>query len=211
MGCPVCGSSIVKSNEALDECGFCHSKLLAKNGTPIRLVCDSDIEKFDKAKREIAQRIKNDAKNFIIKDGILEKYQGNESVVIIPDRVRAIKDKAFYCNHSIEKIYIPNSVKEIEDAMDKYKGAFSECYFLSHIFFQDQSSLEKIGIGAFSYASESVESVIVENFPFETIKRIGLSAINKKMYQAILNAAGLAKLQKLGLTVLSEGREWTRH
>lgn len=210
MGCPVCGSSIVNSNKALDECGFCQSRLLTKNGIPIRLVCDSDVEKFDTARREIAQRLKNDAKNFVIKDGILEKYQGSESVVIIPDCVKVIKDKAFYCNHSIEKIYIPNSVKEIEDARDKYKGAFSECYFLSHIFFQDQSSLEKIGIGTFNYASESVDSVVVENFPFETIKRIGLSAINNKMYQAMLNIAELVKLQKLGLTVLSEGREWTR-
>ena len=62
----------------------------------------------------------NENNDFYIKDGMLKKYLGSESFVIIPEGVRKIGDYVFACC-SLVSVTIPSSVAEIGD------HAFSGC------------------------------------------------------------------------------------
>ena len=53
--------------------------------------------------------------DFEIKDGVLVKYIGKSSVVVIPDRVTAIGYDAFENCHSLTTIVIPDNVESIAD------------------------------------------------------------------------------------------------
>ena len=67
--------------------------------------------------------------DFVIKDGVLEKYQGNEPVVIIPDTVKEIGDGAFEKDKTVLKVIMPDSVEKMENAV------FNECENLMEIRF----------------------------------------------------------------------------
>ncbi len=58
---------------------------------------------------------------FIIENGELKKYIGEDKIVLIPNNVYEIGNHAFFHNNNIEKIIIPSSVKSVKEA------AFSEC------------------------------------------------------------------------------------
>ncbi|MBR3920683.1 MAG: leucine-rich repeat protein, partial [Oscillospiraceae bacterium] len=51
--------------------------------------------------------------DFIIKNGVLEKYTGNETKVVIPDSVKEIGEVAFLCQTTLKEIIIPSSVTKI--------------------------------------------------------------------------------------------------
>ena len=48
--------------------------------------------------------------DFIIKNGVLEKYTGNETKVVIPDSVTEIGKMAFLAQTTLKEIIIPSSV-----------------------------------------------------------------------------------------------------
>ena len=58
---------------------------------------------------------------FKIEDGVMLKYEGTDSVVVIPEGVEKIGEKAFYGNKTITEVTMPDSVRSIE------KDAFEEC------------------------------------------------------------------------------------
>lgn len=64
---------------------------------------------------------------FDIREGILYKYKGNEEVVVIPDSVYKIYEKAFRGCSAIVSIEIPNTVTWID------WGAFSFCENLERL------------------------------------------------------------------------------
>jgi len=67
--------------------------------------------------------------DFVIEDGVLKKYQGNEPVVIIPDTVKEIGYGAFKKNKTVLKVFMPDSVEKMENAV------FNECENLMEIRF----------------------------------------------------------------------------
>ena len=67
--------------------------------------------------------------DFVIEDGVLEKYQGNEPVVIIPDTVKEIGYGAFAENKTVLKVIMPDSVEKMD------KAVFNECENLMEIRF----------------------------------------------------------------------------
>ena len=103
--------------------------------------------------------------NFVIEDGVLVKYNGNEEKVIIPDGVISIGEKVFNENRTIVEVAIPSSVEEI-----LYR-AFYMCENLNKVTFS--FGLKKICSGAFGYCSklekiEFPESLIeIERSAFE--------------------------------------------
>ena len=79
---------------------------------------------------------------FEIKDGVLIKYSGDETDVIIPDSVTSIGNKAFIWCESLQNVTIPDSVTSIGDK------AFGWCSSLQSITIPD--SVTSIGNEAFT-------------------------------------------------------------
>ncbi len=79
--------------------------------------------------------------DFIIEDGVLTKYYGNEKEILIPKSVTEIGESAFYSCHSIEKIRLEGDISIIGDA------AFSDCINLSD--FKIPGNISYLGAYAF--------------------------------------------------------------
>ena len=86
--------------------------------------------------------------DFIIKNGVLEKYTGNETKVVIPDSVTVIGGGAFWGCESLKEITIPDSVTEIGG------HAFYYCLSLKEITIPD--SVIDIGECAFKGCEDLV-------------------------------------------------------
>lgn len=92
-------------------------------------------------------------KDFDIRDGILYKYTGNETQVVIPDTVCRIHEKAFRGCSVVQSIEVPNTVTWID------WGAFSFCENLECL--KLPSSIEFISSSAIE-GCKSLKSIIME-------------------------------------------------
>lgn len=104
--------------------------------------------------------------DFQIKDGVLVKYVGNQSKVIIPDNVTSIGEEAFKDYNILADIVIPSSVSSIK------RNAFRHCENLSSIVIPN--SVTSIGGGVFSECSSLTNIVIpnsVTNIDFNPFSR----------------------------------------
>ena len=116
---------------------------------------------------------------FVIEDGVLLKYKGKKSHVIVPDTVTVIGANAFRDNNHLVEVVIPEGVTEIRDnafrccrnmrtvqmpAGITYIGesAFTYCINLRKISLID---VEEIHYAAFEYC-ENLEEVIVPDRQF---------------------------------------------
>lgn len=93
--------------------------------------------------------------DFVIRGGVLEKYNGAATEVVIPNSVKIIGDKAFYNCKGITSVVIPDSVQEIG------LWAFYECKALPHITIPD--SVQKIGPSAFEGCTALAAVVIPDS------------------------------------------------
>lgn len=128
--------------------------------------------------------------DFIIKDGVLKDYYGNEQVVEVPDGIVEIKDSAFWHtfngNGKVERVILPEGVKSIgADAFHGCKSlaeinlpeslktisscAFDSCVSLETISMPD--SVQVIGASAFVNCSRLREVYIGSG-----VKEIGQGA-----------------------------------
>ena len=107
-----------------------------------------------------------DEKDFVVKDGVLTAYKGNDSVVVLPNSVKIIGEKAFYYNESISEVELGASVHTI---MSK---AFEGCRALNY--FVAYEGLSSIGDDAF-YNCTSLAEVVLE----EGLTTIGRYAFAK--------------------------------
>ncbi len=89
---------------------------------------------------------------FIIVDGRLVTYMGNDEEVIIPTTVNIVGASSFWGNKKLKKVVVPSTVKEIGVC------AFSECSSLRDVTLSD--GLEKIRLSAFS-GCKSLEKIVI--------------------------------------------------
>lgn len=78
-----------------------------------------------------------------VENNVLVKCKENDDVIVIPDGITAIGNKAFTKNFKVKAIFVPSSVKKIypgyreesvyECEPDDYIGAFSNCLSLVKI------------------------------------------------------------------------------
>lgn len=95
----------------------------------------------------------SNANDFKIIDGVLVKYNGTSSNVVIPDDVTSIGEEAFWHCHNLTKVIIPNSVTGIGEQ------AFGYCSKLTSITIPD--GVTSIG----NYAFENCESLTSITIP----------------------------------------------
>ncbi len=137
---------------------------------------------------------------FEIKDGVLLKYTGNDTKIVIPDTVTSIGYEVFLENESITSVIMPDSVVSIQEAgfadcinlvevklsnslKTIKKDAFTGCVNLPKLELPD--SLVLIGEEAFCFCEKLVTTIpksvtfIVfwafyqcEMLPEETVKQI---------------------------------------
>lgn len=120
--------------------------------------------KWEKA-QETELVYKGEDSDFVIEDGVLKKYQGNEPVVIIPDTVKEIGYGAFEKDKTVLKVIMPDSVEKMENAV------FNECENLMEIRFSH--SLKEIPAHTCS-GCLALEKVIIP----EGVTTIGDGAFN---------------------------------
>ena len=107
--CPCCGAAInVDDQKEALICEHCNSAFIVEKA----------IELFNSEKETV---------EFIVTDGVLKKYNGSRSDVVIPDRITRIGGGAFIRNDVIKSVVIPKSVREIGDY------AFAYCTSLSKV------------------------------------------------------------------------------
>ena len=97
----------------------------------------------------------SDIKDFVIKDGVLKKYVGDEVNVIVPDEVKEIGTSAFKECKKIETIVLPDGLETIGGR------AFLKCFNLKTI--NLPQSLQKVGIEVFQDCHSLEELIFPEH------------------------------------------------
>lgn len=107
--------------------------------------------------------------DFEIQDGVLKKYKGNSSTIIIPDCVTQIADFAFFMCSNLMYVTIPNSVTKIGSK------AFYGCTNLMSVTIGN--NVTEIESDSFDCCSKLVEVINKSNLNI-TKGRFGLSYFN---------------------------------
>ncbi len=154
--CDICGGALTMQSSGktavCDSCGMQYSVERMR-------------EKVQKIKGTVSVEgtVRTQDADFIIRGGVLERYNGNDTDVIIPDSVVKIGEKAFADCLGIKSVAFCPGVIEIG------RFAFSGCKLLERIEFSD--ALEIIGGWAFCEC-RSLKKVTLP----EAIKTIGSQA-----------------------------------
>lgn len=136
LECPSCGDELrINSDESAAICSSCGRPFVVKDA-----IVQNYIRLLGNAKSVSMQE--PEYEEFVIEDGVLKRYNGTSTAVVIPDDVRIIGKKAFEDRREIMEVRFPGSVTEIEE------NAFAGCDNLQAVHFPD--SLKKIGSYAFS-------------------------------------------------------------
>lgn len=132
---------------------------------------------------------------FDIENGVLRKYQGQESNVTIPEGVITIGDYAFSRNETVETVIFPEGLKNVKS------NAFEYCTKLKKVVTNEQ--LETVGYGAFLGDSslESIDTSHVKNF-----ERIAFR-LCKKLKNIDLSSAEIIESSAFSITGIEEV-EW---
>lgn len=133
---------------------------------------------------------------FEIVEGILKKYNGKDTDVIVPDGVIGIGPMAFFASYTVENVYLPEGIRFID------RVAFYNCQRLRCI--NLPKGLERIGAGAFSGCSQiekldlpsSLFEIDVECFKeMKSLKSIVVpEGITEIPYQAFYYCEGLEEV-----------------
>ncbi|MDM8203674.1 leucine-rich repeat protein [Faecalicoccus acidiformans] len=114
--------------------------------------------------------------DFVIENGVLTAYNGNDSHVVIPEGVTVIADHVFEYNKSIQSVSFPQSLDEIGFMAFKDSGLSGELILTENI--------TRIGIGAFSFCNFSTVFVPArEDFPIFGIGGFLATNIDKVVFE----------------------------
>ena len=156
--CDFCGGGlIIDDSREFAICEFCGTKYMAST---LR-------QKIQEIRGTVSVEGEVSVKqaDFVIRAGVLEKYNGSEIDVVIPNNVSVIGAGAFAECKGLKSVCIPNGVTDIEN------HAFYNCVRLIDVTLPDSL----VGIGDFAFAGcESLERI---NLP-EHVLSIGGGAFS---------------------------------
>ena len=104
---------------------------------------------------------------FVITDGVLEKYNGSAAEVVIPDGVVALGDLAFDGNSAVEKIYVSDTVETVG------YSSFHNCANLTELHLG--ASVNKLGDNAIWESYNLTVITVAEDNPY-------LAAVDNVVY-----------------------------
>lgn len=141
--CTNCGATLeVDNTKDAVVCPYCNSAFIVEKA----------INNYNTTNNITANTVNvfgGSSADFVIRGGVLVKYNGASTTVVIPNSVKRIGDKAFEGCSGITSVTIPNSVTEIGD------WAFNGCKDLDSISFPD--SISHIGHNAFSGCDRQIK------------------------------------------------------
>ena len=137
---------------------------LKNDGAAIKIFAFSDVDAWVDGHPYIAPEENGPAKDFEIQNGVLIKYTGHDQDVVIPDGVRTIGRKSFFCC-KLHSVTIPKGVTSI------CSYAFSSCTELTSIVIPD--GVRSIGERAFDDC-KNLTSVVLP----KSVRSIGPAAFS---------------------------------
>lgn len=188
--CTNCGANLtVDSSKDAAICEYCGTPFIVENAI-------NNYNVTNHINASVVNIYGNNSSDFSILAGVLEKYTGASTNVIIPDSVVEISDSAFRNFKNINSISIPNTVEKIGNY------AFENCCNLKEI--SIPNSVIKLGIGAFS-SCRSLMKVSLSNNITEinditfkdciNLKTIQIpEAVSKIGDKAFLNCSSLSNI-----------------
>lgn len=108
---------------------------------------------------------------FVVRAGVLERYNGSDPVVYIPEGVTAIGGQAFRECMNVHRIVLPEGVTEIQSAGNGMWGACFGCVSLESV--ELPKSLLRIGSNAFNGCKSLANITIPDN-----VSQIGAGAFS---------------------------------
>ncbi len=146
-------------------CDFCGGNLIMQSGGSV-VVCDNcgmqySVERLQEKLRESKGRVvingtvRTQDTEFVIRGGVLERYNGNDVYVTIPDTVIKVGTECFKECAGIKGVVLPHGITEIG------AGAFYGCKSLEKIDLPD--TLVDVGFGAFDGCSSLKEITIPDS------------------------------------------------
>ena len=157
--CTNCGA-ILKVDNTKDAaiCAYCGSAFIVEKAINNYTVTNN-------ITAEVVNVFGSNSADFVIRGGILQKYNGAATDVIIPNNVKVIGEKAFESCYAVNSVIIPDSVYEIE------KSAFENCSKLTNVTIGN----EVTSIG--DYAFKNCSSLLSITLPGKVYK-IGTAAFS---------------------------------
>lgn len=146
--CTNCGGALqVDSAKEAAVCPFCGSAFIVEkavqNFNITNNIVQADVVNIYSAKRD----------DFLIEGGLLKKYKGAETEVVIPEGVVEIGERAFADMKYITKVTFPKSLRTIQ------KYAFENCLSLRSVEIKDNVTIKDY---AFDYCT-ALDSVYLGN------------------------------------------------
>ena len=147
--CTNCGANL-EINNTLDAavCPYCNTAFIVEKAV-------NNYNTTNHINAGVVNVYGGNSADFVIRGGVLVKYNGAATKVVIPDSVKIIGDSAFSGCKGITSVVIPDSVQEIGS------GTFRDCIALPHITIPD--SVQKIGQSAFEGCTALAAVVIPDS------------------------------------------------
>lgn len=133
---------------------------------------------------------------FYIKNGVLLKYVGSESSIIIPNSVTCIGEKVFYGNSGLTSVTIPNSVTSIRDQ------AFKGCSNLTKIIINSNYIISKT-YSSYSNIENTFGPQVKDYIIGESVKSIGDYAFYNSNLTSVTIGRGITSIGKYAFTSCS--------
>ena len=148
--CTNCGANLeVDSAKDVANCPYCGAAYIVEKAIKNYSITNNTTNNIN---AEVVNVFGGNRDDFVIRGGVLEKYTGAATEVVIPDNVTIIGRDAFNGCVGVTSVKIPNSVTEIQDY------AFCDCSHLSEMILPD--GLQVIGGHAFAKCAELRQIII---------------------------------------------------